>query len=331
MKPMAIEGIGVFTARGRGMKAFEEGLQTGWVMPNSSPDGRRAYRIQPEDLTDRQVLQKARRADRFSRLAVLTAHDALRDSGLSPEEAGRSTGIIVSTAFGAHSTIFKFLDDIIDYGEANVSPTTFAHSIHNAAAAYIASVLDCKGPTMTVTQFYFTLHQALLLAYAWLIENRVDRVLVGVVDECSPAMEYICEEKLSIAPDGKMRPLGCSDKPRFIPGEGSTFFLLSLDTQRARRGRICGIEMGGDFKGWTEAEMSILGANAMAGSEKVYEGVVQASAPVAAYADIYGGLMSSGGFECAAASSLLTKGKIQSVQCVSHNCDGELAFIKLAV
>ena len=336
MKPLFISGIGVICAKGRGLDKFQAALKEDLKIPAVSAEERAAYRVPADDLTDREVLRQAKRADRFSRLTVLAAYDAVRDSGLSlPGIQRQSTGIVLATAFGAHSTIFKFLDDIIDYGECNVSPTKFAHSIHNAAASYIAATLECKGPAMTVTQFHFSFHQALLLAYAWLCEGRVERVLVGVADECSPAMEYIYEEKLSGA-GGKMRKAASGEKPGFIPGEGSAFFLLTLDRGAAKYGAISGIEMERGFQGWPDAGLSIVSGNAMAG----------AGANITVYPDVYGGLMSSGGFECAAAALMLKNqvmyGKtdaagaggvatqqLRVIQSVSHNCEGELAFVKI--
>ena len=226
--------MGVLCSRGRGLDPFEKALREGWVAPTPAKDGRLAHRLLDSDLKDREVLKEARRADRFSRLTVLAAHDAITDSGRTLDDARESTGIIVASAFGPHATIFKFLDGVIDYGESGVSPTTFAHSIHNSAASYVATVLGCKGPTMTVTAFYFSFQQALLLASAWLNGGRVNKVLIGVVEECSTAMEYICAEKLSIATDGKMKPLSCLDKPEAVLGEGSVFFLVSLDPSKKK-------------------------------------------------------------------------------------------------
>jgi len=351
MKPLAIEGMGIVCTRGRGLDKFVQALKEGWIEPSLSEEGRMAYRISQADLSDREVLKRARRADRFSRLTVLAAHDAMRDSALKPEDA-QKTGVIVATAFGAHGTIFKFLDDIIDYGEKNVSPTTFAHSIHNAAASYIAGVLECKGPTMTITQFHFSFQQALVLAYAWLHEGRADRVLVGVAEECSPAMEYICEEKLSIAADGKMDPLSFSEKPKLVPGEGSVFYLLSLNQERKKYGAFADVVIGRRNPEWNDLGLSVVGAHGMAGSERGYANVLKKGKAVSAYSMIYGGMLTGGGFDCAAAALALKNqelygagvlsdtgfcktenlkaGKeINAVQCVSHGCDGELAFIKI--
>jgi len=351
MEPLVIEGLGVLCACGRGIEKFDRALRAGWVAPQESVDGRLAYRVNAHDLTDREVLKKARRADRFSKMTVLAAHDALVDGGFQVDNI-RQTGIIVATAFGAHSSIFRFLDDIIDYGELNVSPTTFAHTLHNAAASYVATVLGSRGPTITITQFEFVFHQALQLAYAWLVEKRVERVLVGVTDECSPAMEYICEEKLALADDGKMKPLSCQEEPKVVPGEGSAFFLLSLDTGRKKYGSIAEISVGLDRPVPDDVDLSLIGSNAMAGSEKVYAKVLQRGVDVAAYSNIYGGLMAGAAFECVASALMLKRqvrygtsnsGKpkdwrtidttiaqdLNAIRCVAHNCTGDAAFIRI--
>jgi len=351
MKPLSIEGLGVICARGRGIEKFECALRAGWVAPQYSADGRPVYRVNAHDLVDREVLKKAHRADRFSKMTVLAAHDAIVDSSFQIKEI-RETGVILATAFGAHSSIFRFMDDIIGYGELNVSPTTFAHTLHNAAAYYVTSVLGCQGPTLTITQFHFVFHQALQVAYSWLSEGRVERVLVGVVDEISPVMEYICDKKLSIAYDGKMRPLSCQKKPKVVPGEGSAFFLLSLDPARKRYGSICEIEIGPSRAAPEDVDLSVIGGNAMAGSEKLYERALKDGLDAAAYSNIYGGLMSGGGFECVAsalmlknqvryASAIFDKSKgwkvtettvpeeLNAIRCMAHSCEGELAFLKI--
>jgi 3-oxoacyl-[acyl-carrier-protein] synthase II len=187
MKPVFIEGIGIIFTRGRGLNKFEQALKDGWDEPTVSADGRKAYRVPKDALIDYNIPKKVRRSDRFSRLAVFAACDAIHDSDLDIADLDQSSiGIIIATAFGPHATIFKVLDDIIDYGEKEVSPTTFAHSIHNAAASYIASALGCTGPVMTTTQFYFSFQQALFARIFLLNEGRLKKVLVGIVDESHP-------------------------------------------------------------------------------------------------------------------------------------------------
>lgn len=352
MKPLSISGIGIISARGRGIDQFEKALNKGWIAPSLSTEGRPAYRIAAEDLTDREALKDARRADRFSKMTVLAAYDAVKDSGETIENIRGSTGIIIATAMGPHATIFKFLDGVIDYGDGNVSPTTFAHSIHNSAASYVAATLGCQGPAMTITSFHFAFQQALLLAYAWLNEGRVNQVLVGASEECSTAMEYICAEKLSIALEGKMNPLSCSARPETVPGEGSVFFLVSLDRDKKKYGTFAEVSLERGSSGWKDVDLSVISAHGMAGSEKTYESVLPKNVPAAAYSNIYGGMLTAGAFECAAAAVMLRNQTryaspvlnnagpfntqqqtaavpLRAIQSVSHNCEGELAFVRI--
>ena len=353
MKPVFIEGIGIIFTRGRGLNKFEQALKDGWDEPTVSADGRKAYRVPKDALIDYNILKKIRRSDRFSRLAVFAACDAIHDSDLDIADLDQlSIGIIIATAFGPHATIFNVLDDIIDYGEKEVSPTTFVHSIHNAAASHVASALGCTGPVMTTTQFYFSFQHALLLASSWLNEGRLKKVLVGIVDECSPIMEYICEEKLSVAHNGKMSPLSCLKRPKFVPGEGSAFFLISQDSKKKKYGAFTEIDITGNSHGWTDVDLSIIGTNAMGGSEEVYKDILNKGIPVAAYSSIYGGFMTGNAFECAAAALMLKnqtqyaspnvdrtelwnvadkskERELNQIQCISHNNTQKLVFIKM--
>lgn len=220
---MRILGTGLVCAQGRGRDAaFAEWNPPSFVEVPFQSEPFPVYAIAPETLKDKAVLGSMRRADRFSKMATMAAYDAVADSGIEIEHPER-VGIIFATAFGPHNTTFRFQDDIIDYGDAGVSPTVFSNSVHNAAVSYISRVLGIKGPTWTVTSFRDPFGQALALAQAWLSEGRCDKVLLGAGDECGTVMEYICSQKLPIAADGKVR---LDDPPAYVPGEGAAFFLV---------------------------------------------------------------------------------------------------------
>ena len=227
---MNILGIGILFNRGRGIDSFENALKSGWQRPEEYDIPRinkktPAYIVKPEHIEDKVLFKKMRRADKFSKMSVIAASDAIKDSGVDINK--NRTGIILSTAFGAHKTTFDFLDDIIDYGEVGVSPTIFSNSVHNAAASYIASALDITGPTLTVTRFSFPFQSALQLAQTWINDDRCEHVLVGAVDVCGEVMRYCFDKKLGTSEDGKIRPFNFSSPLPPVPGEGSVFFLVS--------------------------------------------------------------------------------------------------------
>lgn len=224
---MKVLGAGLVCARGRGREA----AVAEWQLPDFievpfQKEPFPVYAVSAATLTDKAVLGGMRRADRFSKIATLAAYDAVAASGLTLKESDR-TGIIFATAFGPHNTTFRFQDDIINYGDAGVSPTVFSNSVHNAAVSYISLTLGIKGPTWTTTGFCDPFGQAAALAQAWLSERRCDQVLLGGGDECGTVMEYICSKKLPIATDGKVR---MENPPVYVPGEGAAFFLLNNES-----------------------------------------------------------------------------------------------------
>ena len=135
-----------------------------------------------------------RRADAFSRMAVVAALRASEAAGADIKSYTDTLGIIVATRLGPHATTFGFLDGILDFSEAEASPTAFSHSVHNAAASYISIALGCQGPTITVTSFETPFKEAMLLAESWLREGRVRHVLAVYVEERSRPMDYIHEK-----------------------------------------------------------------------------------------------------------------------------------------
>jgi 3-oxoacyl-[acyl-carrier-protein] synthase II len=181
---MKIVGIGMICSEGQGIASLEKALQRGWKEPGRVatphvPGGSYpAYLVDFANLPDKTLLKKIRRSDAVSKMSVLAAADALADSGIK-DISQKKLGIILTTAFGPHVTTFNFLDDILDHGDAAVSPTTFSNSVHNAAASYIAMSLNIKGPTLTITQFQFSFQSGLQLAQAWLDQGRCDYVLAG--------------------------------------------------------------------------------------------------------------------------------------------------------
>jgi 3-oxoacyl-[acyl-carrier-protein] synthase II len=221
---LGVLGIGVVSARGRGPDGHATPVDTAMESLTPAP---RVYRVHPDTLKDRVALKKLRRADHFSKMAALSAWDAVSAAGLSPGTIGPELGIIVTTAFGPHQTTFEFLDELLDFGDANVSPTRFSHSVHNAAAAYIAMMLDGRGPACTVADFDRPLYAGLLTAAAWLQERRCTRVCVTYTEEWSAPMEYIATTRREDGMRHLVQPFHFSPDPQADLSEGSVCLVLA--------------------------------------------------------------------------------------------------------
>jgi len=354
---MHIAGIGVVSACGRGVGTLEKALEAGGIhparkeIPSLSNETMPVCSVGQETMTDKKVLKNMRRGDRFSKMAVLAAWDAVEDSGMGLDGGKGKVGIILASAFGPQVTAFRFLDEIVDYGEASVSPTLFSHSVHNAAASYIASALDNRGPTLTLTQFAFSFHQALILARAWMQEGRCESVLVGTAEECGTVMEYICSRKLKISEDGKIRSFDFSPSPSAVPGEGSVFLVVTRGDGPKRYCEIGAVSFDDDG-GEHDVDLCILDADGMSEDESCYAEIAEWDVMMAAYSPLFGSMMTGSAFHCASAALMLMKQtryacpvqdnphgvrlctateqkRLERIQCIKYGCSHEKAIIEL--
>lgn len=221
---MRVLGVGVVSVCGRGIDAFR---RTDEARPFIEEDfGIRVCRLSEESLKDRNVLKGMRRADRFSKMAVLAAHDAYADGMLKSDGKDTSTAIIITTAFGPHKTTFGFLDEILDFGDAAVSPTRFSHSVHNAAASYVATALKCRGPACTIADFEAPLFAGLTTAELWLRAGRCEHALVGYVEQVSKPMTYAAAMMAKRSRLAALQPFNLSPFTDITVSEGSVFLAI---------------------------------------------------------------------------------------------------------
>lgn len=353
---MNVLGIGTVCAAGVGINTFENALRRGWQKPPEVEATRfpgtryPVYRADLDAVPDKTLLKKLRRSDKLSKMSVLAAAEAMKDSGIDIVQA-RNPGVIVATGFGAHVTTFGFLDDILDYGDAAVSPTTFSNSVHNAAAAYVSSSLDIKGPTLTITQFRFSFQAALQLAQAWLHQQRCDYVLVGTVDQYGDVLGYVSDQKLAMAKDGMIKPFIL--KPTcHVPGEGATFYLLSMKQTEQSYCSIRSIAVNDTMGSGSSADINIIDADGMLPDESSYLASLSQDTPTAAYSPIFGSMMTGSAFNVAAGALMLKnqehfaapvldnpnglrlvaearQTRVESIRCIGCNCYAEKSVLFL--
>lgn len=306
---MNILGTGIIFSQGMGVNALESALRNGWQKPTEidvpRTEGltRPVYRVDLDAVPDRTLLKKLRRADKLSKMAVLAAADALVDSGIS-DITRKKIGIILATAYGAQVTTFDFLDGILDYGDAAVSPTTFSNSVHNAAASYVSSSLNIQGPTLTVTQFRFSFQSALQLARTWLEQGRCDYLLVGAVDQYGDVLGYISDQKLQTAGDGRIKPFTLNPTCQ-VPGEGALFFLLGREQADSAYCSMDAIYTGDDPGCGISVDMNIIDADGMLPDESAYLSSLSPDTLTTAYSPIFGSMMIGGAFNLASAALML--------------------------
>jgi Beta-ketoacyl synthase, N-terminal domain len=94
-------------------------------------------------------------------------------------------GIIIGTANGGMEDCIKFLNQIIEYDEGQLTPGNFVQSTPNAIAAQIGFINRNRGYNVTHVQRGLAFESALMDAIMQLSENPGTAYLVGAIEEIS--------------------------------------------------------------------------------------------------------------------------------------------------
>lgn len=315
---ISVQGIGVVGGFGAGVTEMRQALlagkstRSGVCLANrGEPLDLPAFRADTSRLTDFVPSKALRRIDNFSKLGLLGACLALKDAGVAVEGGHERLGVIIATGYGATGITFAFLDSFINDGDICASPTYFANSVHNSAAANISILLGATGPSSTVSQFHHSVPSALQTAWLWLAEGRVDRVLFGAVEELSELIGYAWYRQRGITNEPEMTPLLTGEESA-VPGEGAAFLLLS--SQKESREAYCSIDrvttgrslMPGFLD--SQRDLLVLGADGRREHGMDYAALAEKT-DIACFTPLYGSMPAGPAMDLAIAALMLKEGK----------------------
>lgn len=164
-----------------------------------------------------------RRLGRMLRVGLTASIICLRNSGITSPD-----GIITATGYGFLEDTEKFLREIIERNESQLTPTHFMQGTYNALAGIVGLSLQCTGYNNTYVSKGYALGSALDDAIIQIQDNAELNMLVGAYDE-AVSVQY-----KSVARDGHFKTekidslrLFEHQTPGSLQGEGAAFFLLS--------------------------------------------------------------------------------------------------------
>jgi 3-oxoacyl-[acyl-carrier-protein] synthase II len=184
----------------------------------------------------------ARRADRYSQLAMASAKEAVKQSGLDPArlELDR-VGVLVGSGIGGLDSLGKQDEQLITKGPGRVSPFMIPMMISNMAAGLISMEFGFSGPNFSVVTACATSNNCVGEAWRLIRDDEADIILAGGSEAaCVPLgmSGFAAMRALSTRndePERASRPFD-RDRDGFVLGEGAGVVIVEELEHAKKRG-----------------------------------------------------------------------------------------------
>ena len=237
-REVVITGLGAVTPLGVGARTLHERWSAGacGVQDGEAP-------CADFVATDFFSVKEARRADRFTQLAIAAADEALKDSGFAdelPYEAGR-IGCIIGTGIGGIGTLEDNHDVLRDQGAQRVSPLAVPLMMSNAGSAAVAMRHGLRGQSYGVVSACAAGAHAIGAAARAIQCGDADAIVTGGSEAAlTPLARAAFGALAATSPSGVSRPFDVR-RDGFVMGEGAGVLILEDgEKARARGARILG-------------------------------------------------------------------------------------------
>ncbi len=261
LKRVVVTGLGALTPLGKTVEEYWQGLTDGvsgcdMITQFDATKFKTRFACEVKDFDPTVYLDRkeARKMDRFTQFAMIAADEAVKDAGITPENANPDrVGVIFASGIGG---LISFQDEVITFakgdGTPRFNPFFIPKMILDIAAGQISMRHGFRGPNYAVVSACASSTNAIIDAYDNIRLNKSDIVVTGgseaVISEAGVggfnAMKALSERNDD--PKTASRPFD-KDRNGFVMGEGAGVLILeSLDHALARGAKIyCEIAGGG--------------------------------------------------------------------------------------
>ena len=193
----------------------------------------------------------ARRADRYSQLAMAAAKEAVKQAGLDPQKLELDrVGVLVGSGIGGLDSLGKQDEQLILKGPNRVSPFMIPMMISNMAAGLIAIEFGFAGPNFCVVTACATSNNCIGEAWRLIRDDEADVIVAGGSEAaCVPLgmSGFAAMRALSTRNDEPERASRPFDKDRdgFVLGEGAGVVIVEELEHAKKRGATILAELTG--------------------------------------------------------------------------------------
>lgn len=180
-----------------------------------------------------------RRMSSSLRIGLSAAKICLQDAKLDMPDA-----IITASGFGSLGDTHRFVHEIIDNGEKQLTPTFFMQSTYNSLSGLIAMSLKCNNYNTTYAHRGFAFETGLQDAMMQLNDVPGRRILLGSYDECN-ADQFLISKRSGVNRKTPIHNLSLfqTEEPGTLQGESAAFFALGTEITDNTYCRINGLKM----------------------------------------------------------------------------------------
>ena len=202
----------------------------------------------PENYMDR---KEARRADRFSQLALAAAQEAINQAGLEQEEPlGNRTSSLIASGVGGIITLSEQFDVLHEKGPKRISPFLIPAMLIDMAGANVSMRFGARGPSFATVSACASGADAIGSGYDLIKRDEIDIALCGGTEApiCPIALAGFNSvgalSKNNENPEGASRPFD-AQRDGFIIGEGASVLVIEKLSHALARGATPLVELVG--------------------------------------------------------------------------------------
>ncbi len=191
--------------------------------------------------------KEARRADRFTQLALGACAEALADAGWeqAPPYEPERIGCVLGSGVGGIATLTDGQDTLRERGAESVPPLSVPLMMSNAGAGALSMRHDLRGPSYAITSACASGAHAIGAALRMLQNGEADAVITGGSEApLTPLARAAFSALDALSPSGISRPFDAR-RDGFVMAEGAGVLVLErADAAAARGARVRGTIRG---------------------------------------------------------------------------------------
>jgi len=243
---VVVTGIGVISAIGNSVAEFSEALFAGQpgIRPMTAiapgllrfPNAAEVQGFDPSRHFDEKEIGLL---DRFAQFGVVSAREAIADSGIewTPQLRER-TAIVTGSCVGGKLTEDEGFETLYRHNITRVNPFTIPRTMANAGASRISLEYGVTGPAWTVSTACSSSNHAIGQAF-WMVRNGSAEMAITGGSEAVFSLGFLkAWEAMRVVSPDTCRPFSKNRRGLILGEGGAALILETLEAARARGAKI---------------------------------------------------------------------------------------------